>query len=316
MKMKYVFCAIFLWFTLACFAAQAEELQVVSFGENPSCRALIGLTHDKAVKLEKTFYQDFSKHGLEDGHWQTHFLGSSKWPEAMYWGGKGSNIKRQFAPAGEQEIYVDPLYRGLSDRKPLGLNPFKHENGVLKIVASRTPPEMLDDLFGNPYISGVLTTAGWFEQLYGYFEIEAKLPYGQAVWPAFWLLPSDTSWPPEIDVFEGRGQVHGQFAMSTHWTDPGTGKQKTCSVEKNIPDIDTAFHKYGVLWQPEGITYLIDRVPVYQIPSPPGFDKPMYMLVNIAIGSTVMHNVGRVTDGTPNPVVMSIKQLSAYKTLP
>ena len=58
-----------------------------------------------------------------------------------YWGGTGSQLKRQTKPNGEQQIYVDPNYSGLA-KKPLGLDPFRVRNGTLSIVASRTPPDL------------------------------------------------------------------------------------------------------------------------------------------------------------------------------
>ena len=61
---------------------------------------------------------------------------------------------------------------------PLGLDPFRVSDGVLSIVASRTPPELRSVLFNNEYISGILTTQGSFAQKYGYFEIRAKIPVG------------------------------------------------------------------------------------------------------------------------------------------
>ena len=114
-----------------------------------------------------------------------HYAGGAAWPEARYWGGDGSDFKRKTSANGEQQIYVDPRYAGRAG-VPLGLDPFKVENGVLSIVASRTPPELKQVLFNNDYISGILTTQGTFAQKHGYFEIRAKVPVGHAVWPAFW----------------------------------------------------------------------------------------------------------------------------------
>ena len=119
-------------------------------------------------------------------------------------GRQGSELKRQTKYNGEQQIYVDPRYAGRG--RPLGLDPFRVQNGVLSIVASRTPPELKAVLFNNPYVSGILTTQESFSQKYGYFEIRAKIPLGIGVWPAFWMLANDGGWPPEIDV-DGRSRA-------------------------------------------------------------------------------------------------------------
>jgi beta-glucanase (GH16 family) len=163
----------------------------------------------------RTFHDDFDEHPLKSGHWVPHYAGGAAWPEAQYWGGQGSQLKRQTKPNGEQQIYVDPRYAGLSP-KPLGLDPFRVHNGVLSIVASRTPPELLPVLFDIPYVSGILTSQGSFAQKYGYFEIHAKIPHGVGVWPAFWMLADDGGWPPEIDVMEGRGQRPDDLVMTAH----------------------------------------------------------------------------------------------------
>ena len=73
-------------------------------------------------------------------------------------------------------------------------------DGLLSITASRTPPALKEVLFNNEYVSGILTTQGSFAQKFGYFEIRAKIPVGQGVWPAFWMLADNGGWPPEIDM--------------------------------------------------------------------------------------------------------------------
>ena len=168
---------------------------------------------------------------------------------------------------------------------PLGLDPFKVQDGVLSIIASRTPPELRAVLFNNEYISGILTTQGTFSQKHGYFEIRAKIPIGVGVWPAFWMLADDGGWPPEIDVMEGRGQQRGDLVMTTHWRIRATGVVQSCGFDFLVPDASVVFHDYGVLWERERLIYFIDRKPVSDIKVPIGFDDPMYMIVNLAMGS-------------------------------
>jgi Glycosyl hydrolases family 16 len=154
------------------------------------------------VSLHRTFHDDFDEHPLLRGKWVPHYAGGASWPEARYWGGEGSDFKRKTTYNGEQQIYVDPRYSGRATT-PLGLDPFKVRDGVLSIIASRSPPALKSVLFDNEYVSGILTTQSSFSQKYGYFEIRSKIPVGTGVWPAFWLLSDDGGWPPEMDVMEG-----------------------------------------------------------------------------------------------------------------
>ena len=267
------------------------------------------------VALHRTFHDDFDEHPLSKGKWVPHYAGGAAWPEARYWGGTGSDFKRKTAWNGEQQIYVDPRYAGRGTT-PLGLDPFKVKDGVLSITAMRTPPDLREVLFNNEYTSGILTTQGSFAQKYGYFEIRAKIPAGDAVWPAFWMLADDGGWPPEIDVMEGRGQRPGDIVMTTHWRIFETQKIHTCGFDFVVPDALTAFHDYGVLWQPDRITYLIDRKPVADIKVPVSFVDPMYMIVNLAMGAKDFTGVGFVATGSPETVAFEIDRISAFQIDP
>ena len=268
-----------------------------------------------SVALRRTFNDDFNEHPLAHGRWVPHYAGGAAWPEAQYWGGTGSQLKRQTKYNGEQQIYVDPHYSGLG-QKPLGLDPFRVRNGVLSIVASRTPPELKPALFDNPYISGILTTQGWFSQKFGYFEIRAKIPVGTGVWPAFWMLADDGGWPPEIDVMEGRGQRPGDLVMTTHWRIPTTQKIESCGFDFQLADASLAFHDYGILWLQDRLIYFIDRKPVSDIKVPIGFEDPMYMIINLARGSKWFGGVGVVDGESPQMVEFQIDRVSAYQINP
>ena len=303
-----------------CFAQDlraAPEQLTLSATHDPAseqCRRVdkIDAANLASVSLHRTFHDDFDEHPLKHGKWVPHYAGGAAWPEARYWGGDGSDFRRKTNWNGEQQIYVDPHYAG-SAKKPLGLDPFRVRNGVLSIVASRTPPELKDALFGNAYISGIMTTQGWFSQKYGYFEIRAKIPVGTGVWPAFWMLADNGGWPPEIDVMEGRGQRPGDLVMTTHWRIPTTQKIVSCGFDFQLADASLAFHDYGILWLQDRLIYLIDRKPVSDIKVPVGFDDPMYMIVNLAIGSKFFVGVGPVDAESLPSVTFEIDRISVYQ---
>lgn len=289
-------------------------LQVATDPAAERCRRIE--TSDPAsltpMSLHRTFHDDFEKHPLLKGKWVSHYAGGAAWPQARYWGGDGSDFKRKTAYNGEQQIYVDPRYGGRATT-PLGLDPFKIRDGVLSIVASRTPAALKYVLFNNEYVSGILTTQSSFSQKYGYFEIRSKIPVGTGVWPAFWLLADNGGWPPEIDVMEGRGQRPGDLVMTTHWRIPATGFVESCGFDFSRPDASTDFHDYGVLWTRDRIVYFIDRKPVSDIKVPVGFDYPMYMIVNLAMGAKYFKGVGFVDGESPDTVEFEIDRISAYQ---
>ncbi|QUD89133.1 Ig-like domain-containing protein [Phenylobacterium montanum] len=209
------------------------------------------------------------------GTWKTNFLSGNQT-------GSGSWASRTLTSNSEQEIYVDPSYAGSAGgTTALGLNPFSISNGVLTITASQTPTQDLAALNNFKYISGLLTTQKSFTQIYGYFEIKAELPSGQGVWPAFWLLPADGSWPPELDVME---QIGGKNVYETSHYVNSSGTVTATGFSSYVPGNSTGFHTYGVLWTPTTLAWYVDGVEVATTATPSGMNKPMYMLVNLAIG--------------------------------
>lgn len=295
-------------------APASMSLQVTTDPSTIACRRLEAVNPASLVflPLRRTFSEEFDEHPLSNGRWVPHYAGGAAWPEARYWGGDGSDFKRKTSANGEQQIYVDPRYAGRA-AAPLGLDPFRVKDGVLSIIARRTPPELKPLLFDNEYISGILTTQGTFAQKHGYFEIRAKVPVGHAVWPAFWMLADDGGWPPEVDVLEGRGERPGDLVMTTHWRIPSTQKIQSCGFDFAVGDASSVFHNYGVLWQEDRLVYFIDRRPVSDIKVPIGFDDPMYMIVNLAIGSKFFLGVGPVDAESPPSVAFEIDRISAYQ---
>lgn len=184
-------------------------------------------------------------------------------------------------------------------------------DGILTIRAAPSQGQPL------PYTSGIITTQYSFSQIYGYFEIRAQMPKGAGLWPAFWLLPSDMSWPPEIDIMEAFGDTNpvngGGGRTMIHYASHTPPDNQICGTWYDIGvDVTAGFHVYGVDWQPEGITYYFDGTPYASCPPNPASNKPFYMLINLAVGG---HGSW---PGVPNasniwPAQLSIDYVRAYQ---
>ena len=173
---------------------------------------------------------------------------------------------RTLATNKEAEYYSD---------SSVGVDPFTLSDGVLDIAATAGSNPL-----NLPYNSGVITTAKSFAQQYGHFEARMDLPAGRGFWPAFWLLPANGSWPPEIDILEAFGQDPTTAYASLHSTTAGN----TTVAVRSQPDLTAGFHTYAVDWRADTITWLIDGFEVAEMATPTDMHQPMYMLLNLAVG--------------------------------
>jgi beta-glucanase (GH16 family) len=175
---------------------------------------------------------------------------------------------------GEEEWYINSNYGPTQGVKPWTVN-----NGVLTITATPTPSWLSGSVNNYSYVSGELNTYHSFTQTYGYFEMRAQLPAGQGFWPAFWLMPEDGSWPPELDIMEALGQNPNYLVTTSHSAYAGME-----SLWTQVPNMTTGYHTYGMDWEPDYITWYFDGKAVYQIATPADMNKPMYIIANLAVG--------------------------------
>jgi beta-glucanase (GH16 family) len=230
--------------------------------------------------LQLTFDDEFDSLSLYNpatgqGTWDTIYSGGApRDGQYSYW-------NRTLPGNKEEEIYVDPTLDGTA-RKALALNPFAINDGVLSITARRTPDDMKAALWGYNYISGLLTTQHSFAQTYGYFEMRAELPKDKGMFPAFWLVPQNGMWPPEIDVMEQIGGPNVYHTVITKQTGIPTHQQ----FEDPFPQNSTGFHTYGVLWTAQTLTWYVDGKAVAAATTPADMHGPMVIRVNLAVGGT------------------------------
>jgi beta-glucanase (GH16 family) len=198
------------------------------------------------------------------------------------------------------------------------------KEGMLHIRAVK------ESLHGCGYTSARIKTrkkdgSPLFNQKYGKFEFRAKLPTGQGVWPALWMLPQDAKyggWPAsgEIDVMEAKGQeptkVLGTLHFGAKWpANTHAGKDYVLPVKGTIAD----FHTYTLEWEPGEIRWAVDGR-VYSTQSfwwssnkmdgakglnpareadfnawPAPFDQPFYLVMNVAVGGKFLGNPDKTT---------------------
>jgi beta-glucanase (GH16 family) len=148
------------------------------------------------------------------------------------------------------------------------------------------------------YTSARLKTLGLFAHEYGRFEIRMKIPAGQGLWPAFWMLGNDSptvGWPNcgEIDVMEAIGKDPDAVYGSIHGPDCTDGcisnRFDATGLTAGNP-LAAAFHTYTVTWSPSSISFYLDGHRYAQnglADMPKGswvFNHPFYLLLNLAIG--------------------------------
>jgi beta-glucanase (GH16 family) len=159
-------------------------------------------------------------------------------------------------------------------------------NGNLVIEARKESRE------GRQYTSARLKTEGKKSFTYGRFEGRMKLPYGQGIWPAFWMLGGN-SWPNtgEIDIMENLGReptiVHGTIHGPGYSAAAGPTASYTLPAGTKISD---DFHVFAIEWETNAIRWYIDGT-LYSTKTPADikgntwvFDHPFFFILNVAVG--------------------------------
>ncbi len=188
------------------------------------------------------------------------------------------------------------------------------QNGYLIITARK------ESYQGSPYTSARLLTKGKFEQAYGRFEARIRLPWGQGMWPAFWMLGADIDtnpWPAagEIDIMEFRGQEPSTVLGTVHGPGYSAGESISKSYTLKNDRFDTGFHVFGIEWTPKYVNFYVDNVLYNQITPAdvPGewvFNKSFFILINLAVGGSF---VGSPNNETVFPQTMLVDYVRVYK---
>ncbi|MEQ8771099.1 MAG: family 16 glycosylhydrolase [Phycisphaerales bacterium] len=243
--------------------------------------------------------------------WEDNFdgfeLDTTKW-EYMY--GTGSDYGLEGWGNNELQYYTDSP------------NNVRVVGGILQITARR------ENFMSSQYTSGRIRSLNKGDFQYGRIEMRAIIPDAQGVWPAFWMLPTNSpygGWPMsgEIDIMESTNdadRIHGTIHFGNSWpNNSSTGGSTTLGGT----DFSAGYHVYAIEWESDEMRWYIDDVMFSRKTSNEWFsgssaaagnplapfDNPFHLLLNVAVGGN--------WPGSPNPsdypVTMTVDYVRVYQ---
>ena len=178
------------------------------------------------------------------------------------------------------------------------------EKGILIIEARKekipNPRYRADDDFWRlsrqyaEYTSASLTTFDRFSFRYGRVEIRAKVPSGNGVWPALWMMGMNrpqVRWPAcgEIDIMEYVGVIPDRILSALHYKKEGKHRSQEKIFRTPAPYKD--FHLYSMEWYPDRFDFFYDDSLYYSFNIDDAeeegenpYRKPQYLIMNLALG--------------------------------
>jgi beta-glucanase (GH16 family) len=269
----------------------------------------IGTPSNPAIEGMNLIWQDeFNGTVLDTSKWnyeQGYYISND--PNSWGWG----NAELQHYTNSAQNVFV--------------------QNGQLNIKALNDPKSFPQDPSRYAqYSSGKINTKDHLSFQYGRVDIRAKLPTGNGVWPALWMLPEDAAYGAwaasgEIDIMEAKGRLPGTTSGAVHF-----GGQwpvnRYIAGEYHFPEGQTFandYHVYSLIWEEDNVKWYVDghfffkvsRAQWYSVAAPNNpnapFDQPFYIIMNLAIGGHF--DGGLAPDPADIPATMQVDYVRVYK---
>ncbi|HUI30274.1 MAG TPA: glycoside hydrolase family 16 protein [Candidatus Acidoferrales bacterium] len=177
-------------------------------------------------------------------------------------GNGGGNNELEYYTANPQNAYID--------------------SGRLIIQALK------QSYLGKDYTSARITTESKGDWTYGRIEVSAMLPYGQGLWPAIWMMPTDSyygGWPlsGEIDIMEMLGQQANKIYGTIHYGQSNQQRQGTYTLPSGR-FFSNEFHLFAIEWDSVSISWYIDSTMYYKTYVGQPFDRRFFLILNVAVG--------------------------------
>ncbi|KUG09177.1 glycoside hydrolase family 16 protein [Solirubrum puertoriconensis] len=187
-------------------------------------------------------------------------------------------------------------------------------SGQLHIQARREP------LRSKQFTSARIVTRNKISYEFGRLDVRARLPKGQGIWPAIWMLGANEAqvgWPAcgEIDIMELRGSDPAATVTTVHYG-PDLARHQYQGSTYRLPsgDFSADFHVFSLIRSQDGLRWFVDGQPVYsigaaQVPNYP-FNQPFYLILNVAVGG---HFDGDPAASEPFPKEMVVDYVRFYQ---
>ncbi|MBR1930005.1 MAG: Ig-like domain-containing protein [Lachnospiraceae bacterium] len=231
------------------------------------------------------FNEEFDGNALDTNYW-SHDLGYFLDPSDPGTKGWGNN---------EMEYYTDS-----AENSYVG-------DGALHLIAKNEPrtftcTDAAQTQVTAGYSSAKVISKDKVKFTYGRIDFRAKLPAGQGLWPALWMLPNDNvygTWAcsGELDVMEARGRTPGVVTGTIHYGGTWPDNKHT-GLDYEFPEgsgFDDGYHVYSAIWEEDNITWYVDGNFYSFVPKSKWwsansgsdtapFDQDFYIVMNLAVG--------------------------------
>jgi len=241
--------------------------------------------------------------------WSDEFDGTeidaTKWSYDL---GDGCQISQDLCGWGNNEL---EFYTDRSDNSYL-------EDGNLVIKAIKEIPFYQGQ---HQYTSARLVTKNKGDWKYGRIDVRAKLPFGQGLWPAIWMLPTDNvygGWPKsgEIDIMENIGSEPNRVFGTIHYGHD-FWRFNSQGIELDEGSFAEDFHVFTVLWDEDCIQFQMDGIDIGEpntrstvLPTTYPFDQKFHLLLNVAVGGNLPGNPNAATSF---PQTMEVDYVRVYQ---
>lgn len=238
--------------------------------------AIPSLTAQKKEKLKLVWREEFNYAGL---------------PDSSKWGYEVGYIRNE-----EQQYYTDARKENVQVKGGTLIITGRKEKYPNKFFTKGDDNWKKKDSIAQ-YTSASINTLGKAGWLYGRIEMRAKLPWGNGIWPALWMMGTnrtEVGWPKcgEIDIMEFVGNHPEDIYGTIHYPDSISKGNKSNGNKTQLKPINKDFHIYAIEWNEESIAIYLDKKKYHSFPIDAAgegqdnpFRKPFYLLINLALGA-------------------------------